>query len=60
MLVEVYGDSTPSDKTYREWFQCFKGSDFNVEDKDRSGRTRAFEDEELQALVDEDSYQTQK
>ena len=31
-----------------------------MEDKERSGRPRAFEDEELQALVDEDPYQTQK
>ena len=29
-----------------------------VEDKERSGRPRAFEDEELQALVDEDPCQT--
>ena len=31
-----------------------------MEDKERSGRPRAFEDEELQALVDEDPYQMQK
>ena len=31
-----------------------------VEDKERSGRPRAFEGEELQALVDEDLCQTQK
>ena len=31
-----------------------------MEDKDRSGRPRAFKDEELEALVDEDPYQTQK
>jgi len=38
----------------------FKSGDFNVEDKEFSGRPRAFEDEELQALVDEDPCQTQK
>ena len=31
-----------------------------MEDKERSGRPRAFEDEELQALVDEDPCQMQK
>jgi len=32
-----------------------------VEDKERSGRLRTFEDEELQKeLVDENPYQTQK
>ena len=60
MLGKVYGDNAPSDKTCREWFRRFKSGDFDVEDKERSGRPRAFEDEELQALVDEDPYQTQK
>ena len=50
MLVEVYGDSAPSDKTCKEWFRRFKSGNFNVEDKERSGRPKAFEDEELQAL----------
>jgi len=31
-----------------------------VENKEHSGRPRAFEDDELQALVDEDLCQTQK
>jgi len=60
MLVKVYGESAPSDKTCREWFRRFKSGDYDVEDKERSRRPRAFEDEELQALVDEDPCQTQK
>ena len=60
MLVEVYGDSASSDKICREWFWCFKNGDFDVEDKERSGRLRAFEDEELQVLMNEDPCQTQK
>ena len=59
MLVEVYGDSAPFDKTCREWFRRFKSGDFDVEEKERSGRPKAFKDEELQALVDEDPCQTQ-
>jgi len=47
MLVEVYGDSSPSDKTCREWFRRFKNGDFYVANKKRSGLPRAFEDEEL-------------
>ena len=60
MLVEVYGDSAPSDKTCREWFRRFKSGDFDVEDKERSRRPKAFEDEELQALLDENPCQMQK
>jgi len=36
MLVEVYGDTAPTDKSSREWFRRFKDGDFSVEDKPRS------------------------
>ncbi|EFN87615.1 hypothetical protein EAI_07173, partial [Harpegnathos saltator] len=36
MLVEVYGDAAPTDKSCKEWFRRFKDGDFNVEDKLRS------------------------
>ena len=32
----------------------------NVEDKERSGRPKVYEDAELEALFDQDSYQTQE
>ncbi|EFN78922.1 Histone-lysine N-methyltransferase SETMAR, partial [Harpegnathos saltator] len=56
----VYGNNASSDKTCREWFRRFKNGDFDVEDKERSGRLRVFEDEELETLVDENPCQTQK
>ena len=59
MLVEVYNDSAPSDKTCREWFRRFKSDNFDMKNKERSGQPRACEDKELQAL-DEDPRQTQK
>jgi len=40
----------------RDWFRCFKNNDFDVEDKERSGGPRKFE--ELKALLYEDSCQT--
>ena len=43
-----------------EWFQKFKNDEFDIEDKERSGRPKVYEDAELEALLDEDSYQTQK
>ena len=60
MLVEVYGESAPSDKSCREWFRRFQSGDFSVEDKERSGQPKKFEDEELETLLDQDSCQTQK
>jgi len=41
-------------------FQKFKNGEFDVEDKERSGRPKVYEDTELEALLDEDSCQTQK
>jgi len=60
LLVEAYGDAALSEKRCREWFQKFKNGEFDVENKDRSGRPKVYEDAELEALLDEDSYQTQK
>jgi len=31
MLVEIYGDTAPTDKSCREWFRRFKDGDFSVE-----------------------------
>jgi len=50
MLVEVYGDTAPTDKnkSRREWFQRFKDGDFNIEDKPCSRQPKNFEDKELE------------
>ncbi|KAG5319822.1 MOS1T transposase, partial [Pseudoatta argentina] len=54
LLVEAYGEAALSERSCRKWFQKFKNGEFDVEDKKRS------EDEELEALLNEDSCQTQK
>jgi len=54
LLVEAYGDAALRDRS-REWFQKFKNGKFDVEDKERSGRPKMYEDAELEALLDEDS-----
>lgn len=59
ILVETYGDHALSETTCRDWFRRFKNNDFDVEDKERSGAPKKFEDEELEALLDEDPCQTQ-
>ena len=58
--VEAYGEGALSERTCREWFQKFINGDFDVEDKDRSGRPKIYEDAELEELLKEDSSQTQK
>jgi len=60
LLIEAYGEAALSERSCREWFQKFKNGDFDIEDKERSGRPKVYEDAELEALLDEDSCQTQE
>ena len=57
MLVEVYGDTAPTDKSCRERFRHFKDGDFSGEDKPHSGQPKKFEDKELEILFEEDQMQ---
>lgn len=59
LLVEAYGEVALSERSCREWFQKFTIGEFNVDDKERSGRPKVYEDTELEALLMEDSCQTQ-
>ena len=53
-LQKVYGDAAISKTTCHYWFRRMKDGDFDVNDRPREGRTKTFEDAELQALLDED------
>ncbi|KAG5320414.1 MOS1T transposase, partial [Pseudoatta argentina] len=43
------------DTTCRDWFRRFKNNDFQLEDKERSGAPKKFQDKELEQLLDEKS-----
>ncbi|KAG5318210.1 MOS1T transposase, partial [Pseudoatta argentina] len=45
-------------QTYGDWFRRFKNNDFQLEDKERSGAPKKFQDKELEQLLDEDPSQT--
>ena len=60
LLVETYGEAALSERSCREWFQKFKNGEFDIEDKERSGSPKVHEDAELEALLDQDSCQTQQ
>ena len=59
LLVETYGEAALSERSRREWLQKFKNGEFDIEDKEHSGRLKVYEDAELEALLDQDSCQTQ-
>jgi len=44
LFVEAYGNAALSEKSCRESFQKFKNGEFDVEDKERSGRPKVYED----------------
>ncbi|GBP03803.1 Mariner Mos1 transposase [Eumeta japonica] len=58
--TETVHETVLRERTCREWFQKFQNGDFDVEDKDLSGRPKFYVDAELEELLEEDSYQTQK
>ena len=55
MLSSTYGEAALSERTYHEWFQRFKGGDFDVKDRNAGGKEKIFEDSKLEALFAEDS-----
>ena len=58
IIVKTYGDDVLSDTTCRDWFRRFKNNYFKLEDKERSGAPKKFEDKELEKILDEDRSQT--
>ena len=59
MFWNIYGDADFIERTYPEWFQRFNSGDFDVKDRHGGGKQKIFKDSELEALLAEDSYQTQ-
>ena len=55
LLEETYGEATLSERSCREWFQRFKNGEFDIEDKERSGRPKVYKGTQLEALLDQDS-----
>ena len=55
IFVETYGDNVLSNTTRRDWFRRFKNNDskLKLEDKERSGAPKKFEDKELEEILDE-------
>ena len=59
LFVETYDEAALSERSCRAWFQQFKKGEFDIKDKERSGWSKVCEDAELEALLDQDSFQTQ-
>lgn len=60
IISDTYGKTAISDRTCGEWFQRFKSGDFAVEDRHSGGGEKVVEDAELEAILSEDSCQTEE
>ena len=60
ILVEVYGEHALAEQTCQKCFTRFKCGDFSLKDEEHPGQPKTFEDEELEASLDEDCCQTQE
>lgn len=47
MFVEAYGKVALSGNSYREGSCMLKNGEFNVDDKERSGKSKVFENREI-------------
>ena len=47
----VYGDNARDVRTCKNWFACFKTGDFDLNDKNRSGRPVETNDSILEELL---------
>ena len=58
ILVDTYGDNVLLDTTCRDWFRRFENNDIELEDNERSGSAKKFEDKEMKEILDENRSQT--
>jgi len=60
MICAAYGENAVSHATCKRWYQKFRQGDFSLQDESRAGRPEKIETDELQALLDINSTQTEK
>ena len=58
LLVKAYGNHTPTVPTVENWFRRFKSGDFDLEDKERPGQLKKFDQDQkpcvtLEMITDE-------
>jgi len=60
MICAAYGENAVSHTTCKRWYQKFCQEDFSLENEPRAGRTQKIQTDELQALLNINSAQTEK
>jgi len=60
MICDAYGENAISHTTCKRWYQNFRQGDFSLEDEPRVRCPQKTKTDELQALLDINSAQTEK
>lgn len=60
LINSTLGEPSVSHSTVKKWFARFRDGNLSLQDDPRPGVPKKFEDEELQALLDENPCQTEK
>ncbi|CAK9833798.1 Mariner Mos1 transposase [Anthophora retusa] len=60
MICAAYGENAVSHVTCKRWYKNFRQRNFSLEDEPRAGRPQKFDTDELQALLDVNSAQTEE
>jgi len=60
MICVAYGENDITHTKCKRWYQKFRQGDFTVENEPRAGRPQKTKTDELQALLDINSAQTEK
>ena len=59
-IRSVYGEDALNQRTCKKWFARFTAGDFDLNDRDPSGRPLEANDDVLEALLEEDPKQSSK
>ncbi|XP_066247087.1 histone-lysine N-methyltransferase SETMAR-like [Euwallacea similis] len=57
-ICAVCAKDTVSERTVREWFVKFRGGEFNLEDRQRSGRPSSVDDDQIKVLITQNPRST--
>jgi len=61
VICATYGENAINHTTCKRWYQKFRqGDDFSLDDQPRAGHPQKIKTDELQALLDINSAQTEK
>ena len=56
LLVDAYGNHTPTVQIVENWFRQFKSGDLDLENKECTGQPKKFADTKLKAFLDQDHH----